>query len=198
MKANAVIGFCALWFLLGCGKRKEAAPGEGTGTAIPEQSAGAARAENAQPGVTDTTWLVDFSSYGPVPLGVPLQDANAATGGVIEPPGSIDGCNTTRIAGGRAEVRLMVVDGQVARVDVGNGDVETTRGAKIGDSEDRIRALYPEGVEVQPHKYTDGHYLIVTPADGGEFRLIFETDGALVQKYRAGVLPEVAWVEGCA
>lgn len=45
-----------------------------------------------------------------------------------------------------------------------------------------------------------GKYLIATPAASADagFRIVFETDGASVLKYRAGRLPEVEWVEGCA
>ena len=38
---------------------------------------------------------------------------------------------------------------------------------------------------------------VVTPADTTR-RLVFETDGARVLRYRAGRRPEVEWVEGCS
>ena len=41
------------------------------------------------------------------------------------------------------------------------------------------------------------HYL--KPSDPAlPYRLVFETDGERVTRYRAGRLPEVEWVEGCA
>jgi hypothetical protein len=95
----------------------------------------------------------------------------------------------------------MVIDGRIARLDVRHpATVRTAEGAGIGDSEARIHPLYPGRVEVQPHKYTDGHYLIVTPSAPAEstFRMIFETDGTRVTTYRTGRLPEVGWVEGCS
>ena len=51
-----------------------------------------------------------------------------------------------------------------------------------------------------PHKYEQGwRYLTVTPAapTDGAFRLVFETDGQKVVRYRAGRMPEVEWVENC-
>ena len=92
----------------------------------------------------------------------------------------------------------MVEKGTVSRVDITQGTVATTKGARIGDSEDRIKSLYPGQVKVMPHKYTDGHYLVVTPAGGGENRIVFETDGEKVLRYRSGREPAVEYVEGCS
>jgi hypothetical protein len=96
-------------------------------------------------------------------------------------------------------VGVMVVKGKVARIDVDTGAVATEEGAKIGDTEARIRAIYTEDLEVRPHKYTDGHYMIVKgdSASAGK-EIVFETDGQKVTMFRAGRLPEVEWVEGCS
>ena len=143
-------------------------------------------------------WVVDFQNYGPIPLGVAFEEAVTASAGLVQEPENLEGCKTTGIAGGPEDVSLMVVDGRLVRVDVWNAGVRTREGAGIGDPEERIHQLYPGAVEIQPHKYTDGHYLVVTPPTDSARRLIFETDGGVVRTYRAGVLPEVAWVEGCA
>jgi hypothetical protein len=37
----------------------------------------------------------------------------------------------------------------------------------------------------------------VTPKNGGNNRIVFETDGKKVVKYRSGRLPAVEYVEGC-
>jgi len=74
-------------------------------------------------------------------------------------------------------------------------------GAKIGDFEARIRAIYPKQVAVTPHRYVQkGHYLTFIPKDAVDqkYRLSFEADGQKVTQFRAGQLPEVAFVEGCA
>lgn len=99
-------------------------------------------------------------------------------------------------------VRVMLDKGVVARVDVSSGSVATSRGARIGDTEARIKELYQGRVAVTAHEYSDGHYLTVTPPPGsGEdrsYRLVFETDANRVTKYRGGKLPQVGWVEGCS
>src|SRR6266481_121139 len=49
-------------------------------------------------------------------------------------------------------VSVMVVKGKIARIDVDTGSVTTEDGARIGDSEDRIKSIYGEEVRVEPHK----------------------------------------------
>ena len=96
-------------------------------------------------------------------------------------------------------VNVMVVKGKVARIDVDTGTVTTEDGAKIGDSEDRIKSIYGDELKVSPHKYIEGgHYLTVLgdSASAGK-AMVFETDGKQVTMFRAGRIPEVQWVEGC-
>jgi hypothetical protein len=97
-------------------------------------------------------------------------------------------------------VKVMVNRGVVARVDVDSAGIGAVGAAGVGDAEARVRELYTGRVTETPHKYTAGSYLTVTPqapADSA-FRLVFETDGAKVTRFRAGRLPEVEWVEGCS
>ena len=94
----------------------------------------------------------------------------------------------------------MVEGGSVARVEVDSGSaVPTAEGARVGDSEKRIRDLYGNRVTLSPHKYTDGHYLTVRSAAPSEssYRVVFETDGKRVLRFRAGRTPPVEYVEGC-
>ncbi len=195
MDRSRWIGIAALVAAVSCGPTSEEEP---IRAELPEsESTAEARVAPVQT-ATDAGWEVDFSSYGPVPLGIAFMEANQAAGGVLESPGSMEGCETVHVSEGRERVGLMVVDGRITRVDVYNPEITTAQGARIGDSEEQIRALYPESLEVRPHKYTDGSYLIVTPPGADRFRLVFETARGTVQTFRAGVLPEVEWVEGCA
>ncbi len=97
-------------------------------------------------------------------------------------------------------VGVMVVKGKLARIDVDTGSVTTEDGVKIGDTEDRVKSVYGDELQIRPHKYIDaGHYMIVkgdSTSAGKE--LVFETDGKRVTMFRAGRLPEVEWVEGCS
>ena len=97
-------------------------------------------------------------------------------------------------------VNVMVVKGKVARIDVDTGTVTTEDGAKIGDSEDKIKSIYGDELKVSPHKYIEGgHYLTVMgDSTSAGKAMVFETDGKQVTMFRAGRIPEVEWVEGCS
>lgn len=141
-------------------------------------------------------WTV---TIGPLRAGMSVAEGRAALGGEFAAGDSTVGCAHVALTGLPGRVLAMVVDGRVVRVEVKDRAVATAAGARVDDSETRIASLYPGRVQVQPHKYTDGHYLIVTPeatADSAN-RLIFETDGENILEYCAGLLPAVAWVEGC-
>jgi len=97
-------------------------------------------------------------------------------------------------------VSVMVVRGKIARIDVDTGAVTTEEGAKIGDTEDKLKSIYGDDLQIQPHKYiTGGHYLIL-PGDSASAgkAIVFETDGQRVTMFRGGREPEVQWVEGCS
>lgn len=99
------------------------------------------------------------------------------------------------------DIRFMVTDGTIARVDIGrDSEIVTLSGAGIGDSEDRILSLFPGQIEVRPHPYVQGHYLEFVPRDRVDqnYRVIFETHDGKVNAYRAGQLPEVNYIEGCS
>ena len=148
---------------------------------------------------TDTTAHV--TGFGPVRAGMTVAEAERALGTSLVLLGPrMEPCHYV-LDEKRPGVAYMIIDGRVARADIRRGStIRTAEGAGIGDTEERIQALYPGRVEVQPHKYVDGHYLIVrspAPADTIH-RMIFETDGKKVTSYRTGRLPEVRWVEGCS
>jgi hypothetical protein len=154
------------------------------------------------PASTDwTSWTVADTGFGPITIGMTPEQANAAVGGALQLPQSttMDGCDYATHRGVDS-LLFMVEQGKIVRVEVRRHDIQTAAGARIGDSEARIEQLYPGRVRVSPHKYTAGHYLTVVPADTGahRYRLIFETDGAVVTKFRGGAVPQVEYVEGCS
>ena len=155
----------------------------------------------ATPTTTDpASWKVNMRGLGPIQAGMTLDEANAASGNRLIIPATLEECDFVRLGKGPDDPLFMVEQRKIARVDVVRSSIITTEaGAKIGDTEDRIKALYP-GVATQPHKYTDGHYLVVTPSATADqpYRLIFETDGQKVLRYRSGRMPFVEYVEGCS
>lgn len=142
-------------------------------------------------------WAVSETGTGPVEIGMTVAEASQALGVELTDVESGDSCHYVKPQSGPSGISLMVVDGRIARVDVDDPSIVTSVGAQVGDSEERIRMLYMNQVEVTPHKYTDGHYLTVIPTNN-QGRIIFETDGEKVTRFRAGKMPEVEWVEGCS
>jgi hypothetical protein len=147
---------------------------------------------------------VAIDGIGPIRVGMTIQQAEASARiRLLSPEGSkLGDCWYVKPQDGPRDVSFMVIGGQIARVDIyGNSRITTVRGAKIGDSEDRIKSLYPGQIRVTSHEYVrGGHYLTFVPRDASDrkYRLVFETDGRRVKQFRGGRLPEVEYVEGCA
>ena len=154
-------------------------------------------------------WIVRPDSFGPFQLGAPLAQALPVLGETAlkdadEATLSVR-CETMSWPVMPAGTSLLVlrdsveVPALVERVDVTQPGVRTAEGAGVGDTETRVLELYRGNVLVQPHKYTGpkGHYLVVTNARDTLHRIIFETDGQRVTRYRAGRRPAVELVEQC-
>ena len=144
----------------------------------------------------------DLRGLGPVRVGMTLAEASAAAGRrVVAKPGSSGECGYADPEGGPEGVSFMVVSSRIARVDVNGGPVKTLSGASVGDTETQVQSRYADRLQASPHKYVPaGRYLTLVPSDAADagFRLIFETDGTKVTRFRVGKQPEVSYVEGCS
>ena len=87
---------------------------------------------------------------------------------------------------------------RIARIDIDSKDYATGRGAKVGDSEARIKRLYKGKYKVCQHKYVDDGHHIEVEIRGGKYSIIFETDGKSVGRYRVGRPGQVGHAEGCS
>jgi len=161
-----------------------------------------ARSDSSAQQTADTAITVTATGYGPLRIGMTVA---AAASALHSPSPSIVGLDTAcayvHFDAAPPGMRIMVTDGTVVRIEVDSSTVPTGLGVRVGDSEAHVKALYGSRVSVEPHKYLPGgHYLVVSPIPptDSNFRLIFETDGSRVTSYRAGQLPQVQWVEGCA
>jgi hypothetical protein len=186
----------AAFLLAACARAGDTAA-DSTGAAAPPETTGAAPAATAP--ASPAAWTVTENGWGPIRAGMSVADARAALGGDLPEPGNRE-CDHLRPRHGPKGVLIMTVGGQVARVEVSDTTVATAAGARVGDTEARINALYAGRVQTGPHKYVDGHYLVVRGGGGADsvYRLVFETDGQRVTRYRSGRAPEVEWVEGCS
>ncbi len=161
-------------------------------------------ATSAQTKITNQS-KVAINGIGSIRVGMTVAEASRASGTkLVSGNYPIErGCYYVQPQGSKG-LGLMVSNGRIARVDVYDKSLVTTlSGAKIGDTEARIKALYPKQIKVSTHAYradSGGHYLTFAPKDKSDrnYRVVFETDGKRVLGFRAGKLPEVEFVEGCS
>jgi hypothetical protein len=173
-------------------------------TTTPSTSSTGSTQQPQPPAGTPTpapVWTVTERGIGNLRAGMTVAELRAAVP-AFSVPASRDStaCTYAKTNDLAPGVMVMMEGGKVVRVEVRRGATATSAGARIGDSEDKIKALYPGQVSVSPHKYTTGgHYLTVVPPSSadGAYRIIFETDGKRVVNYRAGLKPQVEYVEGC-
>jgi hypothetical protein len=145
---------------------------------------------------------VFINGIGPVRIGMTVSQAARAAGTRLVGDSPNNTCYYVSPQKQRKHIGFMVNGDRIARVDIYKGSqITTVKGAKIGDTEARIKSLYPGQIQVTPHKYVPGgHYLTFIPKDRSDqkYRVVFETDGKRVTVFRAGKLPEVEYVEGCS
>lgn len=149
-----------------------------------------------------TRWTVDERGLGPLRAGLALPQAGQVLWGaiVIAEGEEANLCGYADWPTAPAGVFVLFEGGVITRIEVDSASVATTAGARVGDTEARIDSLYAGRVERQMHPYTDGRYLIVRApvgADAADYRLVFETDGRRVTRYRAGRYPAVTYAEAC-
>lgn len=159
---------------------------------------------NAQTKLTNQS-KVYINGIGAVRVGMTVAEASLAAGTrLVQEAGYQDNPSCFYVTPKQKPkgMGFMVVGDRIARVDVWkNQSITTLSGAKIGDTEAKIKSLYPGQIQVTPHNYVPaGHYLTFVPKDRADrnYRVIFETDGKRVTGFRAGKRPEVEFVEGCS
>ena len=145
----------------------------------------------------DAEWTVTADGIGALRVGMTAEDLRRVGGDFTMPTGRCVYVRPSRLPVG---VMVMLGDGVVARVDVDSAGVRTDSGISVGDSAGKVASVYGDRVTSTPHKYVQGgRYLSVRPASPSDStrRIVFETENGRVMRFRAGRLPEVAWVERC-
>lgn len=143
---------------------------------------------------------VSTQGIGGIKIGMTIAQASQAAK-LITTDNRRSACLYYQPASRLSGINFMVTNKVISRIDITNPRIATLSGAKIGDSEERIRSLYGAQLQTKLHKYLDqGHYLIFVPRDqqDQQNRILFETDGVKVLNWRVGRLKEVNWVEGCS
>jgi len=147
----------------------------------------------------DDAWRISPGGVKDIRVGMGFSELAAHLRAAADTAALGEACGYVSVAGAPDSVRFMVEAGRLVRIEVVGGSATTREGARIGDTEERILQLYPAARRM-PHKYTAGQYLIALPGAPADtvHRYVFETDGTRVTMFRAGVYPQVEYVEGCS
>jgi hypothetical protein len=146
---------------------------------------------------TRDAWMVRQDGVGPVEIGMSLAKLNAVLHEKFRMPKNKgdQGCFYVK-SKGHPHVLFMMEDGQLARVDVNAAGPATSKGVRVGDSEERVKQIYGSALQIGPHHYTDGHYLTIK-SSSGRYGIRFETEQGRVERFYAGKFQSIQYVEGC-
>lgn len=141
--------------------------------------------------------VLTLDGLGGLRLGEPVPENSgfAERGAQIS-----DGCRTVSSAEFPG-VYAIVIDGQVRRITVGQqSEVRLIEGIGVGATEQAAKDAFP-GFAEEPHKYEDAPAKYLTAPGGSTtdpaLRFEIGRDGK-VSLMHVGLMPELAYVEGCA
>ena len=159
----------------------------------PDQATG----QNAKLGVDSP---ITTQGLGPVLAGMTQEQAEQAAGLQLTFESGEDPACSYATTPALSDVSFMFVRGELARVDVRNPQIATLSGIRVGATESEVLAEYGASIDSERNEYVPkGRYLMFVPeSDTDPTRIVFETDGRSVTYIRAGRLPEVGYIEGCA
>lgn len=135
-----------------------------------------------------------------VVFGMTVNQAEKAIDGTLVAVSEVSDtqCYRVRPAGGPAGVEFTVTAGTIERVDLSNPSITTRSGAGVGSTEAELVELFGDRVSTES-RAGGGNNVIFTPADASDaaFRVIFETDGTTVTRFRSGRVPQVEAENPC-
>ncbi|WP_454780540.1 hypothetical protein [Legionella sp. WA2022007384] len=152
---------------------------------------------------TDSTqWTLSPDGLGPIKMNMTLKQVERSTGKTFESTkpnldqAENEGCFYVTLKGVK-NVSFMVSGNKIVRININSPDYLTSKGAKIGDTEPHVQALYKGKLIIEPHHYDPkGHYLTLfeKPENRG---IRFESDGKVITLIYSGNHEEVQYVEDC-
>lgn len=206
MKARRFGLVCALALVAGCGQGSapavtEASANMPTPAIMPAVAPPATAAAQASDSTVDAASSARFDGYGDMRFGMGEVAFAAAWGGDLKgAPEPDSGCHykTPKWVKQPADFAFMFEGDRFVRYDVGTTKETAPGGGKVGMGAAQIRTLYGNRVSEQPHKYVAGASTLRVTAPTGSGVLVFETDKhGKVVRWRAGVPPQIDYVEGC-
>lgn len=147
-------------------------------------------------------WTLSPDGFGPIKMNMTLKQIETASGLKLtstkpDPQqAENDSCYYVSLKG-LNNVSFMVSGNKIVRVNLTSPEYSTSKGAKIGDTESQVKAIYAGKLNVEPHHYDQkGHYLTLfeKPDNRG---IRFETDGKVITLIYSGNHEEVQYVEDC-
>ena len=140
--------------------------------------------------------------FGVLRIGMTYEEVKASLNGKISrEPETSDDCYYAKPSEPSAGIYFMFTNGgKLSRIEIKSSSYLSRSGAYVGQDQASLVEMYAGRLNRSPHKYDDaGYYFTYEPTDAEDanYRTIFETDGKKVTTFRAGQLPEVAYVEGC-
>jgi hypothetical protein len=144
------------------------------------------------------TWCLGLGALGPIRAGMTTEQALLlADFAGMERKTAVEQCWYLRHPGD-AGFELLIIDGRVARIEIPAGSkLSTISGARIGSTEEALRAIYGARLDVQPHKYNENGHTLTYRAANGESGLRFETSSGKVTAIQAGSWEHLHYVERC-
>jgi len=189
---------CAL-LLAACGGGEP--PADAPGSAVTAAGRPAAAPGAASPDAQAPTTMARYDGYGDLRFGMDQATFGASWQGELRRLGPLgDGCfyQTPKWVTTPSDFAFMFEGGRFVRYDVGTAKQAAPGGGEVGMDAARIHTLYGARVSELPHKYVPGAKLLRVTAPQGNGVLVFETDTqGRVTRWRAGVPPQVDYVEGC-
>jgi hypothetical protein len=151
-------------------------------------------------------WRANLDGVGPIRLGMSIEQARQASGlEFVEQPDAGEQVNWSSChyawpaADGqlRLDLALVLHQGHVARIEVVAPEIATAVGARVGDTEARLRWLYGARLTVDPDAPASAQpRLLVAAAHGQPLRFIM-ADGR-VQAFHVGQAAQTLPSGGCA
>jgi hypothetical protein len=145
------------------------------------------------------SWCLGMGGLGPIRAGMSVEQVmRLADFSGLERKHPAGECWYLRYQGGQNNFDLMIIEDKVVRLELkGATKLGTYMGARIGTTEDELRAMYGARLEVQPHKYDEAGHTITLKSSAGDFGLRFETSHGKVTAIQAGPWEHLHYVEGC-
>ncbi len=145
--------------------------------------------------------VIGYHGFGPAAFGDDEESVRISWGRPLSESGADPArCQllTPEPAAANIGITFLLLEGRFARYEVSSTRYLAPGGGQVGDSADTLRALYPDGVDIQPHPRIEGGALWTVTPSANAARLVFEIgSGGYVTRWRVGMPPGVFFVEGC-